>query len=340
MAWLALGLSIHAVPPPANAFLDQPFPKEIELKKSTYPSPDGKKTLNSLMLPVPSYRQGIELLGEIAGKKIILPDGLADWLKMQSTNDPETSLGSFSISPTRRDSFELLCRLLGMVWQYDARQDAIVLGYHWKREGVRSGRELATILADVSIPKEKILQGSEYVSNDWHAAFDALLSRPENYERASILRLYHDSRENFGLGPYFINLFSGKIREGAGPDEILVLNGKHQVTNKGGPGSIAYYLFDREGRLLRGGVYSMGHYVGCVLRAGMEDDHTVTIDVGWGSFAFRPTHFHFGLVKGDLVLLGSTDANGKQRNADETRAEIPKGSYGVCKLEYIVPGGT
>ena len=67
------------------------FPKvdqadDDPLSSARRQSPDLKEN----MLDITSYAKGVELLGEIAEKKIILPDGLADWLKK---NDSGTALG-------------------------------------------------------------------------------------------------------------------------------------------------------------------------------------------------------------------------------------------------------
>ena len=222
----------------------------------------------------------------------------------------------------------MLCRNMGLVWHYDSKQDAVILDYAWKRTDPRSGKELADAVAEWQPVKKT--NDEDMGSQEWHNAFDALLSRPENYPQASLLRLYHNSH---GMLPG-VNIFAGKIREGDGPDEIIVLCKKIEITNKGAPGDVACYLFDADGKFLKGGIYSMGRDTGVVFGAKSDDAHTVTIEVGYGHFARNDTKLHFALVKSDFVLQGSNRSKGQARNAEETRAGFPHAPVNIAKLVY------
>jgi hypothetical protein len=112
------------------------------------------------------------------------------------------------------------------------------------------------------------------------------------------------------------NLFAGTLRDRNGTSEFLILDSRPEITNKSAPGPLAYYVFETKGRFLRGGVFTLGHNGGALLGAEETAPAIVTVDVGWGSFDISPTHFHFALIDGDLVLQGSTDAKGQEFTAE------------------------
>src|ERR1017187_7875764 len=70
------------LPAKEDAFLDQPLPAGLKFEQIPNFPPDGKVSNGEFLdLKITSYQDGVALLGKITGKKILLPDGLAEWLK-------------------------------------------------------------------------------------------------------------------------------------------------------------------------------------------------------------------------------------------------------------------
>ena len=334
-------------PAKEDAFLDHPFPASVPWETLTDPPPGfpgPKKTFQ--MLHVPSFWGGVQLLGKMSGKTVRLPEGLGEWPDERSESNWGISLGAAN-RKTVRELFESLCLNLGLIWHYDAKADVINLEPLWRRDDSRSGKALVGVLLGTPpVEWTKLPQdvpnrvGGKSMSRDpWRLAFDALLSRSENFPSAGVLRLYHDTHgHERGMSPMAVaNLFTGTLLDFDGARGILVLNGQESMTNKEDPADVAYYLFDEEGRFIRGGVYAINEgWTGAITEVQAEGDHGITVAVGQGSFASNSNFFHFALVKGDLVLQGSTDASGKVMTADETRTTSHARDGDSVRLKYSV----
>ena len=333
----------------ADAFLDRPFPADLKLDTFSAPPADGKgPNINYPGLKLTSFQSGVEALGKLSGKKVVLPDGIQKWLKEHSDENWGMSFG-VAKNQSVRELFERLCLTLGVVWRYDPQQDAIILNFNRYQNDPRSAKELVAIVAGQKPPPWEQLKmetnpngvgGHGKALDEWRIAFDSLLSKPENFLTAGTVRIYHENHIGEMMHFPVINLLTGTMRDQNGRDVILVINGPIQMSNKDSPGDIAYYLFSEEGRFIRGGVYSMGdRYVGCVVSAKADDAQRVTIDVGWGSFAMNPTHVHFKIADDDLVLSGSTDDKGKEMNAADTQTSVPMAGFGSGLWKYVVANG-
>ncbi|MEO6053594.1 MAG: hypothetical protein ABIP97_06240, partial [Chthoniobacterales bacterium] len=140
--------------------------------------------------------------------------------------------------------------------------DATFLDLNWKRNDSRSCKELINaLLAAKPTPWDQLPPAITPGSNanareldNWRVAFNALLSKPENLSWAGSLRVYHDTHGRRTSLP-FINLFTGKVRDGNGRVEILIINGQETLSNKEDAGHIACYIFDEDGRFIKGRVY-------------------------------------------------------------------------------------
>ena len=149
------------------------------------------------------------------------------------------------------------------------------------------------------------------------------MSKPENFPACSRLRLYHDSHSGWaGLGfTPVVNLFAQKMRDDTGRQVIVILNKQERTSCKDCPGDIAYYLFDEDGKFVRGGIYAMAEgFEGDVVNARVDYDRHISVAVGWGASASNPDNVHFVLKQSDLVLQGSTTSHGTFKNAEATRA--------------------
>ncbi|MBE7158571.1 MAG: hypothetical protein INR62_09100 [Rhodospirillales bacterium] len=332
---------------PEDAFLDAPLPKDLPVQMQSSPSAKGDGSFEEHpMLPLGSFWNGVQLLGKLSGKPVRLPAELAEWPDERTESVPGWSYGLPSDGKVR-ELFARLCFGLGLTWRYDAKTDAINLRPEWWRDDPRTGKDLLGILlaarpvrleSMVHDPEPNDVGGHSLLLDPWRLAFDALLSRPENFAEAGALRLCHD---NHGLGSMLgitENLCAARFSGADGRPGMLVLNGQQAMSNKENPGDVAYYLFDEEGKFLRGGVYAIapGH-IGAIINARVEEDRILAVTVCWGSFARNPTVLRFALADGDLVLQGSTDNQGVERDAAGTQ-NLPDHSPGpIVRQEYRFP---
>ncbi len=90
--------------------------------------------------------------------------------------------------------------------------------------------------------------------NPWLDAFDALLSKPENFPLAWKVRFSASSRNMMMIPKWVTNLTVGKIKDEKGVMRLLVVNDQEEMFNPGPPGSFSYYVFDLDGKFLGGGI--------------------------------------------------------------------------------------
>jgi hypothetical protein len=255
---------------------------------------------------------------------------------------------SISKDEKARAFFEGICGFAGFNWNYDVKSGTILVVPEWKRTDARSEKELIEVVGQIKpVRWDKLLTsampnrvgGHSLALDAWRIAFDALLSKPANYPTAGTLRLYHDSHGHVSFFPFPVqNDLAGPIQDEHGGREILVLNEQVSISNKDSAGDLAYYLFDEDGKFLKGGVYAVadGAESG-IVKVTLENNRTITVDVGYGSFKMQPDHLHLALVNGDFVLLGSTDHAGKERDATETRKSLCQFSQ-MMQLKFSIAG--
>ena len=338
--WVAVTLAVifswpaQAEPKSDTAFLDRSLPRDIPLVSSF----DSYMKMTYSELKISSFFHGVTLLGKMSGKRVELPAALGEWPEEQTEKNWGLGLG-VEKNKKIRELFERLCFSLGLAWRYDATRDLILLNPQWQRDDPRSDEQLVDVLDSVkpvpwtalkpSVTPNRV-GGHGQELDAWRIAFEALLSKPDNFPFAGTLRVYGDTHGHGDVSPFpVINLFTGKIRSTNGDSFTVVLNGQIQMTNKGNPGDIFYFLFDEKGAFVRGGVYAVADgRVGMVDWIRADGDDGVTVEVGWGSFSMNPARFHLGFVGNDLVLLGSIDGKGKQWSANETQMAFPSTSLG------------
>jgi len=318
-----------------TAFLDRPLPPEVLSMVHLVPTPDPNKPsvqVQSPMISIPSLAVAIDLLGKASGKKVVLDEGLGTW-----PGEDQEKVWGLGMGVTKdekaRSVFEQVCQFADLDWNYDAASGTIFVEPDWKRTDARSEKELIQIVGQTkpvrwdALPTSSTpnrVGGHSPALDAWRIAFDALLSKPSNYPTAGTLRVYHDSHGHFTFCPFPVqNDFAGPIQDDRGGREILVLNEQVSMSNKDSAGDLAYYLFNEDGKFLKGGVYAVadGAESG-IVKVALENNRTITVDVGYGSFKMQPDHLHLALVNGDFVLLGSTDHQGKERDAEETRNSL------------------
>ena len=301
------------------------------------------------MLRVPSFWGGVQLLGTLSGKTARLPGELAEWPDERTEHNWGMSLGVPQDGKVR-NLFQLLCLTLGLSWSSDPGGQVIDLDPTWKRDDPGTGRELLAVLLDTrperlhqlkTDPKANLVGGHGPLPDAWRLAFDALLSRPENFACAGTLRLYHDSHGHArGMSLHVVDpLFVGRLLAADGRAQVLVLNRQEMGSTKDNPGDLAYYLFDEDGRFAQGGVYAIApSRQGYITGARLRDERTLSVAVGVNR-GNDENLLHFRLVNGDLVLQGSTDPDGRERTAEEAATALPPmgdASRELLRREYHV----
>jgi hypothetical protein len=247
---------LHAANAAPDAFLDQPLPSQFLV------SSEGL----SQQAQIPkSHVERLHNLHTALAKPIVLPDGLADFLaEKDRTTDwkkgnvlllAEGWSQSLPGKPTLRAYASDTFAHLNLDWTFDPKQDAIVARFRWPMDDPRSGAELIQILGSTS-PAALI---GVSTNNPWQIAFNALLSKPENFARVWPLRFCADQRQIFSSSVSTVGMATGKIKDDAGAEHFLIVTDQAEMCNPGPEGSFAYYLFDLKGRFEFGGLNTIGY---------------------------------------------------------------------------------
>ena len=258
---LLLGFAALARAGAPDTFLDQPVQRDLLPPPLADEAPG-----NGYVLQFDSYASRMEQLRSALPCPIVFPDGLdqfvrekdvgADWKKGKEFFLSERNGTGFPLGSTLRDLLEDTATRLHLAWNYDPSRNIIRTAFSWQISDPRSGAQLLEYLAD-NRPSDP-LRGPHARIDPWARAFDALLSRPENYFRVWQLRFAADDRQIFGLS-LTKNLLAGKITGSEGRRHFLVVNSQEEMMNPGPPGSFSYYLFDENGRFESGGIETVGY---------------------------------------------------------------------------------
>jgi hypothetical protein len=145
---------------------------------------------------------------------------------------------------------------LDLLWAFVPSRNAIVTQFKWVQDDPRTAAELVRILTTTPPPPDPIT--FERKKNPWQVAFDALLSKPENFPHVWPLRYVADDRTFFHI-PSVTNLVARTITDAEGVGHILIVNDHPEFENPGPPGSMSYYLFNKDGHFESGGVWTVGY---------------------------------------------------------------------------------
>jgi hypothetical protein len=223
-----------------------------------------------------SRRELLQILESVVPKPFILPVGMSvtDGMPVRKSliNPTEAEkmragggglFGRVSGDKTPftvRDYLNRACREIGMTWKYDATRDAVMLDYLWHVSDPRSNAELMETLLRIVPPEdEKHLYTNTVDSktDPWRAAFNALLSKPENFADAWKMRWPEEVIANPGLPPDWMqprNLFTGKILDETGATHFLILNCQEGLLSPSAS-IISFYLFTATGNFEQGGFF-------------------------------------------------------------------------------------
>lgn len=190
-----------------------------------------------------SWLDNLHQMEQVTGKHLVTPQGMMDFLSVHPTpwlSFPKSGEG------TIRGYLDQSAKFMGMRWSYDAKKDAIVLDFNWRREAPGSDADiLQHLVSDDRATREY--------------AFNVLLSKPENYAAGWKVRVMGDSTESMGfpLSAKLYNIYAGRITDENGQPCLLVVN-LHPPMMIPGVFYVSYYLFDEQGKFQDGGVYDAG----------------------------------------------------------------------------------
>jgi len=295
----------------------------VVILEKPFPDDDKWKELVSLR----SFAKSAKVLEELAGKKVILPEGIDEWPNQHSEKNWGLQSGVGRNNLTVKQTFEYICLFMGVTWKFDAERDVIVLTPQWKRDTMCSGKELITTLLErkpvdwmkLEAGEKNGVGGRDKALDDWRIAFDALISKPENYAKAGSVRLFNDTHTAGGAMSFLEYALAETLTDDAGRQRILVLNWLSPRTSKSGPGNFAYYLFDPEGKWIKGGVYSVDYRRGYA-KIRTENNRKVVVEIRqiMGPPDKCVDQFCFSVAGDDLILESATNSEGQYLKQNET----------------------
>lgn len=225
----------------------------------------------ALRPPFATLRARLEALQRNFPLRVDFPPGLAAFVT-QIDREPDPAnllrgqpLDGLSGHPppdeTNRQFLDRTCRLLGLRWRYDPARDVVATDFAWRREDPRSPVELLRT-ADFTVPTG-MFGDDPWNQREWGPltltendpalqAFDALLSKPQNFPAAWKLRFLESTR-----GPRLpADLWRGLLRDAAGHARFVCLRYLGTRANPALLPGYAGYVFDDQGRFLSGALFA------------------------------------------------------------------------------------
>jgi hypothetical protein len=169
------------------------------------------------------------------------------------------------------------CGYLGLQWHEDVARHVVVLRPSWCRDDPRDARDLMRVLTQerpTSVNDETILTGQGKF-DAWRIAYDALLTKPENFPAAWRLRTKEQISPSIHIGIQcnepIPNSFAEAINDDSGRRALIIidrLSSQPLTENHSLPlGPISwtwhlvshystYHVFDENGRLLDEGYFT------------------------------------------------------------------------------------
>ena len=263
---------------------------------------DGPVALkNSVMIG--SYAQAFERMGQGAGHRIIPSEEVLQWAKTKKLSH---QWNDFAVErKSVRGYLDWNCSSIDLQWTYDPSLDVIRVDFSWHRADPRPTPELLKTVLKRQPPRSF----ASLKTDAWSDAFNALLSKPENFARVWRLRMVGDTAAEMGI-PFTEqaeNLCGGWLQDDAGGTHAIILTNTVEMMSPGW-GAMTYYLFDKNGRFEKGGVVGTGYR--CEEASGWlnPDKKSLTIRM-WNNVAYRIDLF-FHLTKGGLVFDGTQGTDG------------------------------
>ncbi|CAN5771483.1 hypothetical protein BH09VER1_BH09VER1_46080 [soil metagenome] len=275
-----------------------------------------------------SFDDARRLMEERTGLKVVVDAEVAGfmeklWLKRgegDSRTETKVTAGQF---------LDVMCKRLVLQWRLDAEGRVVVLDLGWRREDARTAGELLQVVmsgsqspgvmprfsaeqyaekrrdASRGIYRERMLHDEE-----WQDAFNALLSKRENFAKAWRVR-QQSAAENVVFEPRAVQpvLAQGMVGT-TGKRYVLVLT-YQPISMYPGHGTFAYYWFAEDGRMAGSGLVTSGWRCALV-EAKIEDNaaaaepSTLRVDLMWNTREPLTARFQLG----ETGLVRVSVANG------------------------------
>ncbi len=186
---------------------------------------------------IQSYPDAVHLIRERTGLSVSCPRDLEELMNSAPVagavrGEPPDKEGS-----TREFLNHMVRCKLGLEWRLDAENDRIELDLPWRKTDARTPAELL----------QSVWQRLPSDSPDWHSAFDALLSKPGNFEKAWRVRQFARYQSLF-RNMEGERLWVGRvISETQHPLVVVVV--RHRIHTYPGRGAVSCYAFREDGTL-------------------------------------------------------------------------------------------
>ncbi|HEX4141404.1 MAG TPA: hypothetical protein VHY09_13730 [Candidatus Methylacidiphilales bacterium] len=243
---VALLLLLSALPAfSSESVLDQPAPAALCARFTT-------------------FHARLEALQHDFPLRVVLPAGLADFVAQIDLQESPASpfLGKTAgLAPSAGETYRSLlsdtCARLGLRWRNDAAQQDVVIDFAWRRDDSRSTARLLSA-ANFSQPTG-MFGGDPWNQREWGPttisendnalrAFDALVSKPENFPTAWKLRFLEDGNQPRPAP----SLWAGLLNDSAGAPRFVYLRYHPATSAAGRLATFACYVFTPDGRFLSG----------------------------------------------------------------------------------------
>jgi len=257
-----------------------------------------------------SFNEAVQVIETKTGYKVRCPKEVADYMQslfmgmgVGDPNDPQPET-----QQTVRAFLDDMSRYLSMTWRFDPSSGTIELDHPWHARDERSAAELLQTLSDHDRGKA------------WKAAFTALVSKPENVDRAWKV-LQTAAMEQFGFIPRDIKPVLVKPVISTSLQKYTLVLIEQPIMMYPGHGSASYFCFTPDGRLALAGIMNTGHRCKLV-------DATVDNEYGARSGAASELHLILKMNLRDFFiarlhledhgfkLFSLVDAYGEPREVD------------------------
>ncbi len=255
------------------------------------------RSIETGLTKVSSYQDIIDFAGIKSGKPAEPSELLRRWIALGGKLNSYTAFGKGT--STLRSYLDRLTMMTDLTWHYDAARDVLVFDFAWHRTDERSSSILLAEVLSSSPPPLDYGLRSHMADDTWRQAFDALISKNEDTSDAWLVRARSNAAVPILLNPGAVtHLCAGTIHDGNGQELKLVVNHQHMQMSPG-EGSASYYLFDKNGKFLNGGVFSTGNRVSDVTGRILADK---TLEIkGWFN-GREPTSKEYTVQDGKLTF--------------------------------------
>ena len=219
-----------------------------------------------------SFNEAVQVIEKKTGYKVRCPKEVADYMQslfmgfgVGDPNDPQPET-----QQTVRSFLDDMRRYLSMTWRLDPQSGTIELDHPWHASDERSAAELLEALSDHDRGKE------------WKAAFTALVSKPENVDRAWRV-LQTAAMEQFSFVPRDFKPLLVKPVISTSLQKFTLVFIEQPIQRYPGHGSASYFCFTPDGRLALAGIMNTGH------RCKLVD---VTVDNEYGARSGAASELH------------------------------------------------